>query len=76
MPLPHPLERPGRRDRQAVSPTYPWPRPGVTADSVVLGRDRRGGLHVLAIRRKNPPFKGRWCLPGGFVDMGESLERA
>jgi 8-oxo-dGTP diphosphatase len=43
---------------------------------VVLGRDRRGGLHVLAIRRKNPPFKGRWCLPGGFVDMGESLERA
>lgn len=58
-----------------MSYTYPWPRPGVTADSVVLGSDP-AGLHLLLIRRAQPPFKGRWCLPGGFVEMGESLEKA
>lgn len=32
------------------------------------------GEQVVLIRRKNPP-QG-WALPGGFVDEGESLERA
>ena len=30
---------------------------------------------VLLIKRKNPPFKGAYALPGGFVDVGESVER-
>ncbi len=29
---------------------------------------------IVLIRRKNPPYG--WALPGGFVDYGESLERA
>lgn len=29
---------------------------------------------VVLIKRKNPPYG--WALPGGFVDYGESLERA
>ena len=29
---------------------------------------------VVLIRRKNPPLG--WALPGGFVDVGESLEEA
>ena len=29
---------------------------------------------ILLIERKNPPLG--WALPGGFVDYGESLERA
>jgi 8-oxo-dGTP diphosphatase len=29
---------------------------------------------IVLIERKNPPFG--WALPGGFVDMGECLERA
>lgn len=29
---------------------------------------------ILLIRRRNPPFG--WALPGGFVDVGESMERA
>jgi len=40
-------------------------------DAVVI----EGGK-VLLIRRARPPFKGRWALPGGFVEEGESAEEA
>lgn len=29
---------------------------------------------VILIKRKNPPYG--WALPGGFVDYGETLEKA
>ncbi len=32
--------------------------------------------HIVLIRRKNPPFKGELALPGGFVNVGESVEEA
>ncbi|MCI4336320.1 MAG: NUDIX hydrolase, partial [Thermoplasmata archaeon] len=31
---------------------------------------------VLLIRRRHPPWKGWWALPGGFVEIGESCEQA
>lgn len=31
---------------------------------------------IILIKRKNPPFKGMLALPGGFVDIGETVEEA
>ena len=28
---------------------------------------------VLLVRRANPPMQGRWTLPGGVLELGESL---
>ena len=35
----------------------------------------RDGM-VLLIRRGKPPLHGRWVVPGGTVELGESLEQA
>ena len=55
--------------------TYAFPRPAVTVDCVVFGLDERD-LKLLLIQRKNSPFQGQWALPGGFVEMDETLEEA
>ena len=53
--------------------TYKYPRPAVTADCVVFGID--GDIaKVLLIERGNEPFKGKWALPGGFMEIGETAE--
>jgi 8-oxo-dGTP diphosphatase len=46
----------------------------VTVDIVIVTRERRP--RVLLIRRKNEPHAGMWAIPGGFVEMDESLEDA
>lgn len=33
-------------------------------------------LSVLLVKRNNYPFKDRWCLPGGFVGIEESIDDA
>lgn len=34
------------------------------------------GEEVLLVRRGQEPAKGSWSLPGGLVELGESLEKA
>lgn len=55
--------------------TYEYPRAALTVDCVVFGFDE-GDLKLLLIQRDLAPFEGRWALPGGFVQVGESLEAA
>lgn len=55
--------------------TYDHPHPAVTVDAVVFGFDE-SDLKVLLIQRDVAPFKGRWALPGGFVEPAEGLEDA
>jgi 8-oxo-dGTP diphosphatase len=47
--------------------------PLLAADTIIELADRPGRPIVL-IERRNPPHG--WALPGGFVDVGERLERA
>jgi len=52
---------------------YEYPHPAVTTD-IVIFTIRDGQLKLLLIRRRAAPFKGKWALPGGFVEIGEGLE--
>jgi 8-oxo-dGTP diphosphatase len=54
---------------------YPYPRPALTVDLVLL-RKSKSETCILLIKRKHPPFTGKWALPGGFVDEGETLLHA
>ena len=49
--------------------------PAITVDIIVL-TITRNILKILLIQRKNPPFRGKWALPGGFIELNESLEEA
>jgi 8-oxo-dGTP diphosphatase len=31
---------------------------------------------VLLIKRKNPPYQNEWCIPGGKIQAGETLQQA
>lgn len=55
--------------------SYEYPRPALTVDSVVLADDGER-LHALLIERGSSPFAGSWALPGGYVEMTETLEEA
>ncbi len=68
--------------------TYKYPRPALTVDCVIFSlpaesrqsREQTGKddneVKVLLIQRDNPPFEGQWALPGGFVDIDETIEPA
>lgn len=61
-------------------------KPSVTVDNLLFSideienedirklNDKR--LQILLVYRDNHPFIDKWCLPGGFVKMDESLEEA
>src|SRR4051812_19679582 len=57
--------------------TYKFPRPALTVDCVIFGLGEKGEEpKVLFIERKNEPFKGMWAIPGGFIEMHETLIEA
>ncbi len=54
---------------------YKYPRPALTTDCVIFGLDNED-LKILLIKRGSEPFRGKWALPGGFIDPNESIEAA
>lgn len=44
--------------------------------AVIVAVYGAGGPKVLLIRRAQEPLKGEWSLPGGAVELGETLEEA
>lgn len=52
-----------------MSYTYPYPRPMLTADCVVVDSQNE----VLLVQRGNEPYRGCWALPGGFMEMDETI---
>jgi len=63
--------------RAKKSYVYEYERPALTVDGVIFGLDLdEETLKVMLVERGLKPFAGRWALPGGFVQSGETLEQA
>ncbi len=45
--------------------------PLLTVDILIVQSEK-----LVLIRRRNPPYQGQWALPGGFVEVGETVEEA
>lgn len=45
--------------------------PLLTVDALIIFEGK-----IVLIRRRNPPFKDSFALPGGFVEVGETVEEA
>ena len=52
-----------------------YERPSVTADIAVF-QESTAGWKLLLIRRGGHPFLGKWALPGGFSEPGETVDEA
>jgi len=61
-----------------------YKKPSITNDIIIFttadieeGNQRKvpkKGMQVILIKRDDYPYINKWALPGGFVDIGESLE--
>lgn len=57
-----------------VPKTYKPITPLLSADTIIELKDNDGKTAIVLIERKNPPYG--WAIPGGFVDIGETIEQA
>ncbi len=58
-----------------MSYQYKYPRPAISVDIVVF-RQAVFKRKVLLIKRLKPPYADQWALPGGFLELDETLESA
>ncbi len=52
---------------------YRMPKLTMTTD-IVIFTIRADRLEILLIDRQNPPYQGKWALPGGLVEEDEDLD--
>lgn len=55
--------------------TYKYPRAALTTDAIIYVKEN-DETYVLLIERAQAPFEYKWALPGGFIEMDETLEKA
>lgn len=48
--------------------------PLLAADAIIELVNEDNQISIVLIERKNPPYG--WAIPGGFVDVGETVEHA
>ena len=53
-----------------------YEKPSVTVDIVVFTISENNKLSILLIKRGGYPYKDKWAIPGGFVDINESIDDA
>lgn len=53
---------------------YEYPRAALTADIIVY-KKTDNQVFILLIERKHPPFASMWALPGGFMNMDETIDQ-
>jgi 8-oxo-dGTP diphosphatase len=53
-----------------LSRQYPK-KPVVGVGAIIVDGDK-----ILLEKRKNEPSKGKWSIPGGLLELGESVEEA
>lgn len=46
--------------------------PLLTTDAIILDENN----NVVLIKRMNEPYKDSWAIPGGFVEIGETVEES
>jgi len=59
----------------AKNKTLKFENPKVTVDIIIFTIEDNK-LKTLLIKRKSPPFKGKWALPGGFLKKDEDIYNA
>ncbi|HOZ30525.1 MAG TPA: NUDIX hydrolase [Bacteroidales bacterium] len=57
-----------------MSYTYDYPMAMNTVDVIIV--DNKTKSKILLIKRVNEPYKNCWALPGGFIEMDETLEES
>jgi ADP-ribose pyrophosphatase len=66
------LPEDGQRQTGVTAPGREYPdEPRVAVGAVVFHEDR-----VLLVKRGRPPSRALWAIPGGGVDLGETLAQA
>lgn len=76
-----PKNQEGLTEKEYIAQYQPgdYDRPSVTVDMLIFAIDTEqedGQAELLLIKRKNHPYIGQWAIPGGFVELNESLYEA
>lgn len=53
-----------------------YKKPSITTDIVVFTMSEDKKLCILLIKRGTYPYKDHWALPGGFINMDESIDQS